>query len=92
MRTIRDLASVVDNAGESEITGIELELTGRPTDALELSANFAYTDTEFTDYFNDNPQVPGRELEDLSGNELPRAPETTVNLAAAYTWDFAFSA
>jgi iron complex outermembrane receptor protein len=90
LRTIRDLASVVDNAGESEIMGIELELTGRPTDALELSANFAFQDTEFTDYFNDDPQVPGQDPEDLSGNSLPRAPEATVNLGAAYNWDFAY--
>ncbi len=90
LRTIRDLASVVDNAGESEIMGLEMEFTARPTDALELSANFAFQDTEFTDYFTDDPQIPGQLLEDLSGNELPRAPETTVNLAAAYTWDFAY--
>jgi iron complex outermembrane receptor protein len=86
LRTIRDLASVVQNAGEAEIKGIELELTGRPSDALELGANFAYTDAEFTDYFNDDPQIPGRELEDLSGNPLPRSPDFTVSLTAAYTW------
>jgi iron complex outermembrane receptor protein len=90
LRTIRDLASVVENAGESEIKGIELELTGRPSDALRLSANFAFTNAEFTDYFNDDPQIPGRELEDLSGNSLPRSPDTTVNLSAVYSWDFAF--
>jgi iron complex outermembrane receptor protein len=89
LRTIRDLASVVENAGESEIKGIEVELTGRPSDALALSANFAFTDAEFTDYFNDDPQIPGSDLEDLSGNSLPRSPEFTVNLTAAYTWYFA---
>ncbi len=88
LRTIRDLSSVVDNAGEAEIKGIEIEMTGRPSDALELSGNFTWTDAEFTDYFNDDPQVPGRELEDLSGNSLPRSPDFTVNLSASYTWFF----
>jgi iron complex outermembrane receptor protein len=90
LRTIRDLASIVSNAGESEIKGIEIELTARPTDALQLGANFAFADAEFTDYYSDDPQVPGLEPEDLSGNTLPRSPDTTVNLSAAYSLDFAF--
>ncbi|MFT7287866.1 MAG: iron complex outermembrane receptor protein [Halieaceae bacterium] len=89
LRTIRDLASIVSNAGEAEMKGVELELTARPSDALQLTANFAFTNAEFTDYFNDDPQVPGRELLDLSGNDLPRSPDTTVYLSAAYSWDLA---
>ncbi|MFT7048660.1 MAG: iron complex outermembrane receptor protein [Halioglobus sp.] len=88
LRTIRDLASVVTNAGESEIKGIELELVGRPTAAIELSAAFSFTNAEFTDYFDDDPQDGVSELLDLSGNSLPRSPDATVNLSAAYNWDF----
>jgi iron complex outermembrane recepter protein len=90
LRTIRDLNSIVSNAGESEIKGIEVELTGQPTDALQLTAAFAFTNAEFTDYSADDPQVPGLEPEDLSGNSLPRSPDSTVNLTAAYSWDFDF--
>jgi iron complex outermembrane receptor protein len=90
LRTIRDLNSIVSNAGESEIKGIEVELTAQPTDALQLTANFAFTNAEFTDYTADDPQVPGLEPEDLSGNSLPRSPDSTVNLSAAYSWDFDF--
>ena len=53
LRTIRDLASIVTNAGEAEIQGIEIELVGRPSEGLELTAAFAFTDAEFTDYFDD---------------------------------------
>jgi iron complex outermembrane receptor protein len=89
LRTIRDLNSVVTNAGEAEIKGIEIELQARPTGALELGASFAYTDAEFTEYFDDDPQDGKDELLDLSGNRLARSPEYTVNLSASYTWDFA---
>jgi iron complex outermembrane receptor protein len=88
LRTIRDLASIVTNAGEAEIKGIEIELVGRPTEALDLSASFAFTDAEFTDYFDDDPQDGFDELLDLSGNSLARSPDATVNLSATYTWSF----
>ena len=57
---------------------------------MQLTANFAFTNAEFTDYSADDPQVPGLEPEDLSGNSLPRSPDSTVNLSAAYSWDFDF--
>jgi iron complex outermembrane receptor protein len=88
LTTIRNLQRETTNAGESEIKGIEVELIGRPTGALELGASFAYTDAEFTDYTDRDPQDTAAGEQDLSGNSLPRAPEYTVNLSAAYTWDF----
>jgi iron complex outermembrane receptor protein len=89
LRTIRDLASVVTNAGESEIKGIEVEFVGRPMRAMTLSAALAWTNAEFTDYYDDDPQDGVQQLLDLSGNDLPRSPDFTVNLSAAYTWQFA---
>jgi len=88
LRTIRDLNSVVTNAGESEIKGVELELLARPLQGLELSAAFAYTNAEFTDYYDSDPQDAAAGLLDLSGNALPRSPDSTVNLGATYSWDF----
>ncbi len=89
LRTIRDLTSVVTNAGESEIKGIELELLARPIDNLELSAAFAYTDAKFVTYFDDDPldDIPKTSPLDLSGNDLARSPDSSVNLLAAYTWE-----
>lgn len=88
LRTIRGLDTVVTNAGESEIKGIEVELVGRPTAALELSAAFAFTNAEFTDYIDTDPQDGTDDVLDLSGNSLARSPDATVNLSAAYSWDF----
>lgn len=91
LRTIRDLNSVVSNAGEAEIKGIELELVGRPMQGLLLSAELAYTNATFTDYFDDDPldDIPKDQLLDLSGNDLARSPDFTANIRAAYTWGLA---
>jgi iron complex outermembrane receptor protein len=88
LTTIRDVQRVTTNAGESEIKGIEVEMIGRPTSALELGATFAYTDAEFTEYFDIDPWNPDEGVQDLSGNRLARTPEYTLNLSAAYSWDF----
>jgi iron complex outermembrane recepter protein len=88
LTTIRNLQRVTTNAGESEVKGIELELVARPIAGLDLGGSFAYTDSEFTDYDDIDPQDPDAGVQDLSGNRLPRTPEFTVNLSAAYTWDF----
>jgi len=89
LRTIRDSTSVVSNAGEAEIKGLEIELLARPLEALELSAALAYTDAKFTNYTDDDPLdgLANTPL-DLSGNDLARSPDYTANLSAAYTWQF----
>jgi outer membrane receptor protein involved in Fe transport len=61
----------IANAGESESRGFELEGAYRTGDWLDLDASFGWLDTEieaFTDPFGN----------DTSGNELPQAPETTL--------------
>jgi iron complex outermembrane receptor protein len=48
----------VINAGESEINGLELDITAILTEGLTLSASYAYLDTEFTEVdAPDNPEV-----------------------------------
>jgi outer membrane receptor protein involved in Fe transport len=42
------VTSVVTNQGEGEILGFEVELQAALTDALTVSAGYAYTDTEIT--------------------------------------------
>ena len=39
----------VDNAGEAEIKGFEMEIVATPTLGLELSAGVGYTDAEYTE-------------------------------------------
>ena len=68
---------IVDNAGESDSKGVELELEARLTEHLTLFTAFGWTDTEFKEY----SPAPGS---DFSGNELPFAPDNTWSLAAQY--------
>ncbi|MFT5766984.1 MAG: iron complex outermembrane receptor protein [Halioglobus sp.] len=88
LTTIRDVQRETTNAGKSEIKGIEIELVGRLTSALELRGSFAYTNAEFTEYFDIDPQNKDAGLQDLSGSSLPRSPNYTANLSATYSWDF----
>ncbi|MEQ8772780.1 MAG: TonB-dependent receptor [Erythrobacter sp.] len=49
--------SVVTNAGEAEIWGIEAELVGELSRGLTLTANYALADTEFTSGVDENQGV-----------------------------------
>ncbi len=68
--------------GEEQATGLELEFSGKVTDALQLIANYAYNDTEIVD--DPDPALEGRRKEN--------APEHTATLWARYdlnpTWGF----
>lgn len=69
------LGIVIDNAAEATIQGVELELFVSPIEGLDISATYAYLDTE-VDEFNDKPEV--------AGNQLARSPENTASLSAQY--------
>ena len=51
------------NAGESEVTGLELEILARPTDNWDLSFSYAYAQAEFNDYLDEN----WADLQDTNG-------------------------
>ena len=71
----------VQNAGESTSQGIEVELSGRPFEDIEQFEVFAsagWTSTEF-DSFVDSFGT------DVSGRNLPFAPERTTSVAAQWT-------
>ena len=72
----------VQNAGQSEILGIELELEAMPTDNLRFGLTGSYLDAEFTELMTADPVYPelgapdpttGLNVRDLSGMRLPRA-------------------
>ena len=75
----------VDNVGESESKGVELEGSARVVEGLDGFATFGLLDTEideFTDQFGD----------DNSGNELPFAPDSTWSLGLQYGRELSDSA
>lgn len=64
-----NLTLVVANAADAVIQGFEFEVSGKPTDWLNLFASGSLLDTEYKDYID-----PLRGI-DYSGNELQRTPE-----------------
>ncbi|MEO0574798.1 MAG: TonB-dependent receptor [Pseudomonadota bacterium] len=56
VRSGANTTSATANAGEAEITGVELEMNYRPAaiDGLTLTMNYALTDAKFVDGFDEN--------------------------------------
>lgn len=69
------------NAGEAEITGLEVDFEWLATEALMLSGGFGFNDAEYSSFI----QTVNGTATDLSGNTAKNAPETTAALLAEYT-------
>ncbi len=71
-------ASIVDNAGEATIKGLEIELIAQPIDSLQLSVNYGYLDPEYDEYIDGGVDVS-------DDREFPYSPENTASVGAE--WD-----
>ncbi|MBW2366565.1 MAG: TonB-dependent receptor [Deltaproteobacteria bacterium] len=67
--------SVYQNAAESTMKGIELELMARPIPGLTLNYTGSYFDGTYDEFG----------LEDASGNQMMRAPKWAFSMGAQYT-------
>ena len=76
--------SYITNAAEATGKGVELELTGKITASLTMTAGFGYTHIEFDDF----KDAAG----DYQGNKTTYAPEYTFNIGAQYRWENGFYA
>jgi iron complex outermembrane receptor protein len=78
----------IDNAGDADSKGVELELNARPLPGWDAFGSVGYTDARFrggassihTDAFGVNSTV------DVGGNRLIYAPEFTANAGTQYAW------
>lgn len=70
----------IDNVGESQSAGLEIEYTTPVADEWDAFASLGISDTEIDEY------TDGFAL-DNSGNSLPFAPDTTLAVGAQYTTD-----
>lgn len=77
--------TVVVNAAEADISGVELELLAQPLDGLSVRTNLGLLDAEYDSFPAGDPLDPTRTI-DLSFLELRRAPEATFGAGAAYEW------
>ena len=81
---------LTQNAATARIKALETEFTIAFTPNLLLSGNYAYLDTEFTEFFVPDgfrPPVDGQFDTSRVGNELRNAPENAYSLALTYTHD-----
>ena len=71
------------NAGQSELYGLESDLSFQATDSVELYGGVGYTHTEFVDFPNGgfDPALPVGETNqpNFAGNRFPFAPEWSFN-------------
>ncbi len=89
-------SSVVTNAGELEIKGLELELTAQLTEGLRLMLNYGYTDASYSEYITGridpvtalpDPSDAADELgnEDISDiAKVGRTPENNGSMILSY--------
>lgn len=89
-------ATTVQNAGEARITGFEASLNAQVTRNFSINAAVTLLDSELRDFPNASVQVPRtvggvptnngnvNVVDDVSGNELIRAPDWTFSVGATY--------
>ena len=75
--------TIVDNAGDACITGLEMDMEWRPTENFTLHASASWNDTELVRV---NPTFDFV-VADV-GSALPLTPEYQTIVRARYEWDF----
>ena len=71
---------LTQNAGESDMTGVELETVALISENLSINASYAFLDAEFERF----DSVAGSR----AGNEMPLAPEQAYTVGVNYDLDF----
>ena len=82
-----NVTTIVNNAADVEIAGLELEFTAQITRGLSGFLNYGYLDAEFSDF---EVSDSDGNVVDNSGLELRNAPESTVGLGLDYYLDLGF--
>jgi|TARA_B110000091_G_scaffold41352_1_gene44800 iron complex outermembrane receptor protein len=84
--------SVLDNAAEATVSGIEAELQALVMDDLYITAMYSYNNSQYDEYMAEDSiacTILGEcGVKDLSGNQLNMAPETKYSLSATQYFDF----
>jgi iron complex outermembrane receptor protein len=82
--------TIIENAGQAQIKGLETDLEFAATEGLTLSGGFSLLDSKLTQaYCPGGPSVclvPGTENYAPSGTQLPTTPKFKGDLTARYTF------
>ncbi|MEM9758432.1 MAG: TonB-dependent receptor [Pseudomonadota bacterium] len=73
--------ALVENAGESEVYGMELSVSYQASEDLNVYATLGLLETEFLDF--PFAEVPGP-FENIAGNSFNNAPNTTFSAGLSY--------
>lgn len=72
------------NAATARIKGVEFDFDARPVEGLTIYGNASYLDAKFKSWPNAIDPARGGATFDVSGNQLPYAPEWSANIGASY--------
>ena len=84
--------TIIENAGQARIRGLETDLEFAATESLTLSGGFSLLDSKLTQQYCVDPtqcNVPGYEQFAPSGTQLPVTPKFKGDLTARYTFAMA---
>ena len=86
VRLKSELKTSVLNAAKATSKGIELELVAQVSEQLRIDAMLGWMDTRIDEFSTVDPIFPDLGVQDLTGNQLNRAPELKGNLGIQYNW------
>ena len=80
--------TVVNNAGNARVLGVESDLTWRPMHGLTFTGAGTFTDAHLLqDFCNGAPVCNAGNTTAPKGQQLPVTPKFKANLTARYEWD-----
>jgi iron complex outermembrane receptor protein len=79
--------SIILNAAEAHSQGIEIELEAVPVENLRVSMSATAMEAEFDDYRNAPAPARYSGFYDLSGNDIPYAPDFKLTGVVSYDFD-----
>lgn len=74
----------VFNAGEAEIQGFEIDVTAVLSEGLTLNVGYGYTDADFVEVIDNNPNSPTFQQDVSADYIMPYAPQHTYSVALEY--------
>jgi iron complex outermembrane receptor protein len=78
--------TLVLNAAQAEINGIEFDVAAVITDNFTVTGNIGIMDSKFKKLIDTDPATPANK-KDLSYLKLRRAPDYTATISPNYTWN-----
>ena len=80
------IGTATRNAGDAEVRGVEIEFTSSVGENWTINASATLLDSEYKDFINFDGLRPELGFQQLKGNSLSNAPETSINLGFAYSF------